>query len=63
MTQKQIVLKHLKRKRITSMEAFALYNITRLAAVIRDLRKEGKTITTEIKNNHYSHYAVYKLEK
>jgi hypothetical protein len=63
MTQKEKVLKHLKRSTLTSMEAFAKYNITRLAAVIQELRHEGNAIITNIKVNKKSHYAIYKLEK
>lgn len=67
-TQKQLVLNHLKHNRlgITSAEAFAEYGITRLAAVIFDLREEGHDITTEdiYATNRYGvkvSYARYKL--
>lgn len=47
-TQKDRVLRHLKdHKKITSLEAFQDYGITRLSAVIFDLRKLGHQIETE----------------
>jgi len=47
MNQRQIVLEHLKRRgAITSLEAFYNYKITRLAAVIFDLRAAGHNIVT-----------------
>ena len=47
-TQRDKVLKHLKEhNKITSMEAFRLYNITRVGAVIDILRKEGYEIETQ----------------
>jgi hypothetical protein len=47
MNQKQLVLIHLKkRKSITSWEAIQKYGITRLAAVICDLKGNHKIITT-----------------
>ena len=47
MTQKQMILEHLrKHKTLTSMEAFEQYGATRLAAVIFDLRKAGYDIDT-----------------
>jgi hypothetical protein len=44
MIQNDIVLKHLKRKPITSLEAFKLYGITRLASRIHDLKEAGNKI-------------------
>jgi len=46
-SQKSIVLNHLKSKgHITSWYAIENYKITRLAAIINDLRKEGYSIIT-----------------
>ena len=44
MTHNDIVLKHIKKKPITSLEAFKLYGITRLASRIHDLREAGNKI-------------------
>lgn len=48
------------------MEAFSKYYITRLAAVIFDLRADGYEIETDMvhkkkKSGERVHYAVYKL--
>jgi hypothetical protein len=41
-SQKDVVYKHLTRRRsLTSLEAWNLYGIVRLAAVIYDLRRAG----------------------
>ena len=50
MTQKEYVLKDLIRfkKGITSLKAFEKYGITRLSAVIYDLRDEGIDIKTDM---------------
>lgn len=69
MTQYDRVLKHLQTcKGLTSFEAFERYGITRLSAVIFDLRQEGFNITTTTvcKKNRYGepcHFAEYRLEK
>lgn len=48
MTQKERILKHLDDiGHITSLEAFREYGITRLAAVIFKLRKDGHIIDSE----------------
>ena len=68
MTQKQRVLAHLmKYKRgITPLEAFERYGITRLSAVIFDLRKEHDIETETVKKrNRYGencYVANYKLQ-
>ena len=47
MNQKQIVLKYLRwHKYLSSFRAFELYGITRLSAVIYDLRADGYEIGT-----------------
>lgn len=62
------ILEHLKKqKKITSMEAFEEYHITRLSSIIYILRSKGFDIRTEISNskNEYGHltqYAIYHLE-
>lgn len=68
MSQYELVLKHLQKKSITSMEAFGKYGITRLSAVIYNLRADGYEIATTEKTskNRYGNactYAVYSLKK
>jgi len=46
MTQKELVLEHLKQSMITSNDAWSDYGITRLSAIIYNLRDEGFIITT-----------------
>tara|TARA_Y100000593_G_C4112944_1_gene238829 strand:+ start:151 stop:459 length:309 start_codon:yes stop_codon:yes gene_type:complete len=59
-TQKDKILKHLKENnKITSMEAFRLYNITRVGAVIDTLRKEGYEIDTQRPDK--GSYGIYVL--
>lgn len=49
-TQKQIVLAHIKRLgSISPSEAFRDYQITRLAARILDLKKDGHEIVSEMR--------------
>lgn len=65
-TQKQKILKHLQsKKRITTMDAFSKYGITRLSEYIRILREEGFNIPpVEWKKNATTgnRYAVYRLQ-
>lgn len=67
MTQREKVLKHLKKhKKISPMDAFTKYHITRLAAVIFDLRDDGYEIETDMVNKKNEEgeqvrYAVYRL--
>lgn len=69
LTQKEIVLKHLKKYKkrgISDAEARDLYGIGRLSGRIFDLKKDGWNITFEWKNcttryGKKSHYKVYKL--
>lgn len=59
-----MVKEHLEQgKTITSYEAFKLYNITRLSAIIYDLRKLGYLIFSDIKKGNGCVYAEYKLLK
>ena len=66
MTQKETVLKHLKKhKKITSLDAFNMYGITRLSGVIFNLKEEGHNITSKLTNveTKYgkTHFSEYKL--
>lgn len=69
MTQKEWVLAYMMNHgSITSMEAFDKVGITRLAAIIFDLRKQGYKITTDDIRTDTSRfgsttYAKYILEK
>ena len=61
-TQKDEVLKYLQcHEYITSAIAFKRFNITRLAAVVFDLRKQGHDIRMEMKKGKNSYYGVYSL--
>lgn len=68
MTQKEMIIDHLKKyKRITDREAYAEMGIRRLGARIWDLRALGYNIKTEIttKPNRYgkkTSFATYVLE-
>ena len=62
MTQLDTVLNHLENNRkITSIEAIGLYGITRLAAVVYLLKKQGFEITSERKDGARSTYSEYRL--
>ena len=63
MTQTQTVLNHLTNNRkLTSIEAIGLYGITRLAAVVYDLKKQGLEVETTMKNGvNNTQYAQYSL--
>lgn len=62
-SQREAVVNHLKMHKngITSKIAFERYGITRLSAVIFDLRKNGMSISTisETAKNRYGHTVVY----
>lgn len=68
MTQYQAVLNHLREYgKITSMEAFSDYGVTRLSAIIFDLRQTFTIKTTHktAKNRfgNFVTYAEYSLEE
>lgn len=61
-SQKTIVFNHLnKGLALTSMEAFARYNITRLAAIVHDLRNEGHIVIAETRKHDGGTHASYTL--
>lgn len=69
-TQKTMVLRNLKRnkKGLTQVEAYERYGITRLSAVIFNLRDDGYPIKTDMRavRNRYGdtcYVAFYTLEK
>jgi len=61
MTQKQTLVKHLKRKPITTLEATFKYRICRLSERIRELEADGYSIHREniVENGH--HYVRYHM--
>jgi len=62
MSQEIQILNHIKRhKKISSMQAFSKYNITRLAAVVYNLRSKGYLIKTNTVTSDKSTYAVYSM--
>lgn len=65
MTQKQTLLRHLKRRKtISSFEALMVYGIARLASRIDELRQEGWDIETIMKRDETGkRYARYRLAR
>ena len=60
MTQKEKVLAHLKRAKLTQLEATLEYGILRLGAIVNVLRKEGYEIITHTPEGN-GNYAIYEL--
>ena len=63
MKQKDLVLSHLRKGTITSMEAIRSYGISRLAARVADLRREGWKISTKTIKSNGKSFAEYRLER
>lgn len=62
--QKQQVLDYLQcHEYITSMIAFRRFNITRLSAVVFELRQQGYNIQMEKRKGTSTYYGAYWLEK
>lgn len=62
MTQRDQVLQHLIRAgSISPLQAIQMYGITRLAARINELRKEGFPIQTSMERTGRVRCAVYRL--
>lgn len=62
MSQKEVLLKHLKRKTISQYEALLVYGIARLASRIDELRQEGWNIETIMKRDDKGkRYARYRM--
>ena len=63
MSQINTVINHLNNNRkLTSIEAIGLYGITRLAAVVFTMRKNGIRVTTTMKDGvNKAQYAEYSL--
>lgn len=62
-TQKQLVLKHLHKKSITSWDAIQKYGITRLSDVIFKLKGDGHAIVTMMESANDKRWARYSLIK
>tara|TARA_R110002096_G_scaffold54020_3_gene139796 strand:+ start:819 stop:1016 length:198 start_codon:yes stop_codon:yes gene_type:complete len=63
MSQKSVILKHLKTgKSISPLKALGLYGCYRLASRVNDLRKDGHNIETMIQADGTGrNYAQYRL--
>lgn len=67
--QREAIYSHLKKNgSITSMQAFLGYGVTRLSAVVYDLRKMGHNIETHLEDGktrfgETCKYAVYTLKE
>ena len=63
LTQKDMILSHLKRRgSISALEGLHLYRINRLAARIEELRRAGHSIFTDMRTDVTGkRYARYKL--
>jgi hypothetical protein len=48
---------------ITSWQAITLFGLTRLASVISRLRMDGYRISTEIKEENGSRFALYRMHR
>lgn len=68
-SQTEAIIQYLRKKKsITSLQAFNLFNATRLSGIIYVLKERGFGIETEIVQgkNRYGHitrYAIYHLVK
>lgn len=62
MTQNTLILSHLKHAPITSLEAFKLYGITRLASRIHELREKHNIIGRTIIAKNGKRWTQYKLK-
>jgi hypothetical protein len=63
MTQTEWVLKALKRRPITALDAFNGCGCMRLAARICDLRSSGVRIKSETVKKNGKMFSLYKLER
>jgi len=63
MNQNQLLLKHLKKRPITPLEALSKLGIFRLSARILELKQAGYTILTTIIKKGGKHFAQYRLIK
>lgn len=61
MSQNEKILRHLKRKSISTYEAYDKYGITRLSGRIYDLRNQGYQILAKPVRKDGGRYASYRL--
>lgn len=61
--QRDVVLRHLKRRPITQAQAWERYGISRLASVIEDLRRSGEFIWTEMLETRSKTYGPTKYAR
>ena len=61
MSQTAEILRHLKRRPITAIDALRDYQCFRLAARINDLRMDGHDIQTDIITRGEKRFAQYRL--
>ena len=62
MSQSDKIIKHLKKKSITAIQALNLYGCFRLAARVKDLRNLGYKIRTDIVTDNAKRFARYSLK-
>jgi len=62
MTQNEAILKHLKKRPITPLQALNLYGCFRLAARISNLRSQGFEIQTKTVSKNGKTFAKYCLK-
>jgi len=61
MSQTDTLLTHLKRKSITTFEAFEKYGMTRLSGRVFDLRNRGYSILAKPESKNGKRYFRYQL--
>lgn len=61
MNQNTQILKHLRKRPLTPLEALYLYGCLRLAARVNELRSQGNPIQTEIVRQGNKRFARYRL--
>lgn len=61
--QRDVVLRHLKRRPITQAQAWERYGISRLASVIEDLRNSGSAIVTTMVETNSRRYGPTKYAR
>ena len=61
MSQKDLILKHLKKSTISSFGAYSQYGITQLATRISELKDRGHNIISIPTTKNGKHFVNYKL--
>lgn len=62
MSQNDLILRHLRHRPITALEAFELYGCLRLAARISNLKEQGHAITSVSKTSNGKRFSMYSLD-